>query len=145
MPTRYGVPVGAAPGCRPPWRSYPLLRLAVARLRRTAGVAGPDGCDGCGAPIGLDRPLPALGPAARCPAAGPGSAPPPRVVEAALLRAVAVLVLVGGAPAGGPALAWWLGWAMPLVLVDAGRAPAARPAHLAGRRRHLGCCSGWPR
>ncbi|MGW4293115.1 prepilin peptidase, partial [Micromonospora chersina] len=43
----------------------PLLRLAVARYAVPPGVPDRAGCDGCGAPIGLDRPLPALGPAAR--------------------------------------------------------------------------------
>ncbi|NED50534.1 prepilin peptidase, partial [Micromonospora aurantiaca] len=46
----------------------PLLRLAVARYAVPPGSPDRTGCGGCGAPIGLDRPLPALGPAARCPA-----------------------------------------------------------------------------
>ncbi|EWM66561.1 hypothetical protein MCBG_03694 [Micromonospora sp. M42] len=48
----------------------PLLRLAVARYAVPPDCPDRTACDGCAAPIGLDRPLPALGPAARCPAAG---------------------------------------------------------------------------
>ncbi|WP_328341317.1 A24 family peptidase [Micromonospora sp. NBC_00421] len=96
----------------------PVLRLAVARYAVPPGVVDRGGCEGCGAPVGLDRPLPALGPAARCPTCRGRIGAAPFAVEALLLVAVAVLVLVDGAVAERAALAWWLGWAVPLVLVD---------------------------
>ncbi|WP_245722763.1 prepilin peptidase [Micromonospora matsumotoense] len=96
----------------------PVLRLAVARYAVPPGVVDRAGCDGCGAPIGLDRPLPALGPAARCPACRGRIGAAPLAVEALLLAAVAMLVLVDGVLAERAALAWWLGWAIPLILVD---------------------------
>ncbi|MEV4814505.1 prepilin peptidase [Micromonospora tulbaghiae] len=97
----------------------PLLRLAVARYAVPPGSPDRTGCGGCGAPIGLDRPLPALGPAARCPACQARVGAAPAVVEVALLLAVAVPVLAGGAPAARLALAWWLVWAVPMTIVDA--------------------------
>ncbi|WP_281901345.1 prepilin peptidase [Micromonospora humidisoli] len=96
----------------------PVLRLAVARYAVPPGVADRAGCDGCGAPVGLDRPLPALGPTARCPACAGRVGAAPFAVEALLVVAVAVLALVDGPVAERVALAWWLGWAVPLVLVD---------------------------
>ncbi|MEV5630318.1 prepilin peptidase [Micromonospora tulbaghiae] len=96
----------------------PLLRLAVARYAVPPGSPDRTGCDGCGAPIALDRPLPALGPAARCPACRARVGAAPAVVEVALLLAVAVPVFTGGAPAARLALAWWLVWAVPMTIVD---------------------------
>ncbi|WP_231932435.1 prepilin peptidase [Micromonospora rifamycinica] len=96
----------------------PVLRAAVARYAVPPGVADRAGCPGCGAPVGLDRPLPALGPTARCPRCRGRIGAAPFAVEALSLLAVAVLVLVDGAVAERVALAWWLGCAVPLVLVD---------------------------
>ncbi|MFC0029489.1 prepilin peptidase [Micromonospora chaiyaphumensis] len=97
----------------------PLLRLAVARYAVPPGSPDRTGCDGCGAPIGLDRPLPALGPAARCPSCRARVGEAPMVVESALAAAVVALALTGGPPAARMAVAWWLAWAVPLALVDA--------------------------
>ncbi|WP_200208954.1 prepilin peptidase [Micromonospora coerulea] len=97
----------------------PVLRLAVARYAVPPGSADRAGCDGCAAPIGLDRPLPALGPVARCPACRARVGAPPGAVELALLAALAVLSLAGGSAGERFALAWWLAWAVPLALVDA--------------------------
>ncbi|WP_320067347.1 A24 family peptidase [Micromonospora sp. RTGN7] len=97
----------------------PVLRLAVARYAVPAGEPDRTACPTCGTPLTLDRPWPALGPAARCPACRTRIGAPAGAVEAAVLAAVAVLVAVGGSPAERVALAWWLGWAVPLVFVDA--------------------------
>ncbi|MEU3452589.1 A24 family peptidase [Micromonospora sp. NPDC006766] len=97
----------------------PPLRLAVARYAVPPGAADRAGCDGCGAPIGLDRPLPALGPAARCPACRARVGAAPGVVELTLVAAVAVLALTGGPFGERLAVAWWLAFAVPLALVDA--------------------------
>ncbi|WP_262283449.1 prepilin peptidase [Micromonospora sp. MA102] len=97
----------------------PLLRLAVARYAVPPGVPDRVGCDRCGVPIGLDRPLPALGPAARCGSCRARVGAAPLVVEVALVAAVAAVALTGG-PAGTRAVvAWWLAWAVPMALVDA--------------------------
>ncbi|MFU8850980.1 prepilin peptidase [Micromonospora sp. SL1-18] len=95
------------------------MRLAVARYAVPPGSADRAGCDGCGAPIGLDRPLPALGPAARCPVCRARVGAAPGLVELALVAAVAALALAGGAAGARLAVAWWLAWAVPLALVDA--------------------------
>ncbi|WFE33137.1 A24 family peptidase [Micromonospora sp. WMMD975] len=97
----------------------PPVRLAVARYAVPPDRPDRTGCDACGAPIGLDRPLPALGPAARCPACRARVGAPPAVAEVALLIAVAVLALAGGPLGARLALAWWLAWAVPMALVDA--------------------------
>ncbi|KKK07022.1 peptidase A24 [Micromonospora sp. HK10] len=97
----------------------PLLRLAVARYAVPPGSPDRAGCDRCAAPIGLDRPLPALGPAARCPACGARVGAAPGLVELGLAGAVAALALTGGSLPVRAALAWWLAWAIPLALVDA--------------------------
>ncbi|MCI4063657.1 A24 family peptidase [Micromonospora sp. R77] len=97
----------------------PLVRLAVARYAVPPGCVDRAGCAGCGAPLGLDRPLPALGPAARCPDCRRRIGAPPGVVEAALLTALVVVALVDGSVGERAALAWWLVWAVPLALVDA--------------------------
>ncbi|MEU5911079.1 A24 family peptidase [Micromonospora sp. NPDC047527] len=96
----------------------PLLRLAALRYAVPPGIADRTGCDACGAPVGLARPWPALGPAGRCGRCPARVGPPPGTVEVVALAAVALLVLVG--PGGGalPALAWWLGWTIPAVFVD---------------------------
>ncbi|SCL46828.1 prepilin peptidase [Micromonospora yangpuensis] len=96
----------------------PLLRLAVVRHAVPAGVGWRVGCDGCGAPVGLDRPLPALGPAARCGGCAARVGAPPGMVEAGLVAALAVAALVGGSVPETLALLWWLGWVLPAVLVD---------------------------
>ncbi|MGC4894525.1 prepilin peptidase [Micromonospora sp. DT31] len=97
----------------------PLLRLAVARYAVAPDAPDRTGCDGCGTPIGLAQPLPALGPAARCPHCRARIGAPPGVVEAALLLALAVPVLTGGPAGARLALAWWLVWSVPMTLVDA--------------------------
>ncbi|MCX4468921.1 Type IV leader peptidase family protein [Micromonospora sp. MW-13] len=97
----------------------PVLRLAVARYAVPPGEPDRTGCPTCGTPLTLDRPWPALGPAARCPACRSRVGAPPGTVEVAVLAALAVLVSVGGSPGERAALAWWLGWAVPLVFVDA--------------------------
>ncbi|MEU7587149.1 A24 family peptidase [Micromonospora sp. NPDC049230] len=96
----------------------PLMRMAALRYAVPRGLPNRTGCDACGAPVGLTRPWPALGPAARCGRCRARVGPPPGAVELAALTAVLLLALVG--PAGGalPALAWWLGWTIPAVLVD---------------------------
>jgi prepilin signal peptidase PulO-like enzyme (type II secretory pathway) len=94
----------------------PVLRLAALRHAVPSGTA--TGCVGCGAPVGLTRPWPALGPAARCGRCRARVGPPPATVELAALAALVVLALVG--PPLGPlaALAWWLGWTVPAVFAD---------------------------
>ncbi|WP_307849277.1 A24 family peptidase [Micromonospora sp. U56] len=94
----------------------PVLRLAVARYAVPVGSPARAGCDGCGAPVGLGRP--GLGPAARCPACAARIGAPPGSVELAAVAALAVLVLTEATLAERAALAWWLGWAVPLALVD---------------------------
>ncbi|MFG2054145.1 prepilin peptidase [Micromonospora sp. NPDC048930] len=97
----------------------PPARLAVARYAVPAGSADRAGCDRCGTPIGLDRPLPALGPAARCPACRARIGAAPGLVELVLVAAAAVPVLAAGPVAVRAAVAWWLAWAVPAALVDA--------------------------
>ncbi|MBQ1018950.1 prepilin peptidase [Micromonospora sp. D93] len=96
----------------------PLMRLAALRYAVPPGLPNRSGCDACGAPIGLTRPWPALGPAARCGRCRARVGPPPGTVELAVLAAVVLLAFAG--PSGGalPALIWWLGWTIPAVLVD---------------------------
>jgi leader peptidase (prepilin peptidase)/N-methyltransferase len=118
-------PVPTAVGRRPGVRLVaalavvPLLRLAVARYAVPPGVPDRTGCDRCGAPIGLDRPLPALGPAARCASCRARVGAAPLVVEVALVAAVAAVALTGGPAGTRAAVAWWLACAVPLALVDA--------------------------
>ncbi|MFU8872284.1 prepilin peptidase [Micromonospora sp. SL4-19] len=97
----------------------PAMRLAVARYAVPPGSADRAGCDGCGAPTGLDRPLPALGPAARCPVCRTRVGAAPGAVELALATAMWVFALTGGPAGARLAVAWWLAWAVPLALVDA--------------------------
>ncbi|MEV0806486.1 A24 family peptidase [Micromonospora sp. NPDC050200] len=94
----------------------PLLRLAVARYAVPAGTPNRTGCEGCGEPIRLGRA--GLGPAARCPGCGARVGAPPGSVELAVLAALAVLALADATLAERAALAWWLGWVVPLALVD---------------------------
>ncbi|MDG4760920.1 A24 family peptidase [Micromonospora sp. WMMD710] len=96
----------------------PLLRLAAVRHAVPSGTANRTGCDACGAPIGLTRPWPALGPTARCGRCRARVGPPAATIELAVLGAVVLLLSVG--PPVGPlwALAWWLGWTIPAVVVD---------------------------
>ncbi|MFG2101762.1 prepilin peptidase [Micromonospora echinaurantiaca] len=96
----------------------PLLRLAAIRCAVPPDRPERTGCDGCAAPVGLDRPWPALGPAARCGGCGARIGPPPGAVELAVLTVLAVLALTGPPPVELAATAWWLGWAVPLVFVD---------------------------
>ncbi|MET8906250.1 prepilin peptidase [Micromonospora sp. NPDC004551] len=115
----------AAPARRPGVRLLaaltvvPLLRLAIARYAVPPGVPDRAGCDACGAPIGLDRPLPALGPAARCPSCRARVGAAPLVVEVVLVAAVVAVALTGGPSGARVAVAWWLAWAVPLAVVDA--------------------------
>ncbi|MFE9206052.1 prepilin peptidase [Micromonospora sp. NPDC007230] len=95
------------------------MRLAVARYAVPPGSVDRAGCDRCGTPVGLDRPLPALGPAARCPGCRARIGAPPGAVEAALAAAVVALALADGPLGGRAAVAWWLAWAVPLALIDA--------------------------
>lgn len=97
----------------------PPIRLAVARYAVPPGSPDRTGCGRCAAPIGLDRPLPALGPAARCPVCRARIGVPPGVAELAVVAAVAVLVLADAPGAVRAALAWWLACAVPLALIDA--------------------------
>ncbi|WP_179783643.1 prepilin peptidase [Micromonospora jinlongensis] len=94
------------------------MRMAALRYAVPPGMPSRTDCEACGAPLGLTRPWPALGPAARCGRCRARAGPPPGTVELALLAAVVLLALVG--PSGGalPALAWWLGWTIPAVFVD---------------------------
>jgi leader peptidase (prepilin peptidase) / N-methyltransferase len=94
----------------------PPLRLAVARYAVPPGAAARTGCDRCGTTLGLGGA--ALGPAARCPACRARVGAPPGSVEVILGVALAVLVLVDATLAERAAIAWWLGWAIPLVLID---------------------------
>ncbi|WP_433689194.1 prepilin peptidase [Micromonospora carbonacea] len=96
----------------------PLLRLAVARYAVPPGEPDRTACPRCGTPLGLDRPWPALGPAARCGGCRARVGAPPGTVELAALAALAVLVAVPGAPVERAALAWWLCFAVPLVAID---------------------------
>ncbi|WP_050778192.1 A24 family peptidase [Micromonospora sp. ATCC 39149] len=96
----------------------PLLRLAVARYAVPPGEPDRVACPRCGTPLGLDRPWPALGPAARCAGCRARVGAPPGTVELAALAALATLVAVPGTPAERAALAWWLCCAVPLVLID---------------------------
>ncbi|MFI5926601.1 prepilin peptidase [Micromonospora sp. NPDC051543] len=96
----------------------PLLRLAVVRHAVPSDAPSRTGCDDCGAVISLRTPWPALGPAGRCGRCRARVGPPPGTIEVAALAAVAVLVLVGPPLGALPAVAWWLGWTLPAVLVD---------------------------
>ncbi|SCL58788.1 leader peptidase (prepilin peptidase) / N-methyltransferase [Micromonospora citrea] len=97
----------------------PVLRLAALRHAVPPGAPDRAGCDACGAPIGLARPWPALGPAARCGRCHARVGPPPGAVELAAVAAAGVLLLAGPPAAVLAAAAWWLGWAIPLAFVDA--------------------------
>ncbi|SCE84898.1 leader peptidase (prepilin peptidase) / N-methyltransferase [Micromonospora coriariae] len=99
----------------------PLLRLAVLRHAVPSGTASRTGCDACGAPVGLTRPWPALGPVGLCGRCRARVGPPPGTVELAAivgLATVVLLALAGPPGAAPPALAWWLGWTVPAVFVD---------------------------
>ncbi|MGB2570400.1 prepilin peptidase [Micromonospora citrea] len=94
----------------------PPLRLAVARYAVPPGSPARTGCDGCGAPLGPGGP--GTGPAARCPRCRARIGAPPGSVEVGLVAALAVLALVDGTFVERAAVAWWLGWALPLALID---------------------------
>ncbi|RQX11848.1 prepilin peptidase [Micromonospora ureilytica] len=96
----------------------PLMRLAALRYAVPPGLPSRSGCDACGAPIGLTRPWPALGPAARCGRCRARVGPPPGTVELAVLAAAVLLAFAGPSGWALPALIWWLGWTIPAVLVD---------------------------
>lgn len=109
----------------PPWVRLaavlavtPPLRLAALRYAVPPDVPRRSGCAVCAAPIGLDRPVPALTPVARCPGCRARVGPPPGSVEVAVLAASAVLATLDLSPFALLAVAWWLGWAVPLALVD---------------------------
>ncbi|MFF5172591.1 prepilin peptidase [Micromonospora sp. NPDC000089] len=91
----------------------PVLRRAVARYAVPPGSPPRTGCAGCGAPLARWP-----GPAGRCPGCRARIGAPPGGVELTLLAALAVLVAVDGGLAERAALAWWLGWAVPLLWVD---------------------------
>ncbi|MEU4565879.1 A24 family peptidase [Micromonospora sp. NPDC023956] len=97
----------------------PLLRLAVLRHAVPPETPRRSGCVACAAPIGLDQPVPALTPLARCPRCRARVGPPPGSVEVAVLAALALLVTLDAPPFVLLATGWWLGWAVPLALVDA--------------------------
>ncbi|MEV4117639.1 A24 family peptidase [Micromonospora sp. NPDC049645] len=92
--------------------------MAAVRYAVPPGLPNRTGCDACGAPIGLTRPWPALGPAARCGRCRARVGPPPGTVEGAVLAAAVLLVLAGPPTGTLPALLWWLGWTIPAVFVD---------------------------
>ncbi|RKN59229.1 prepilin peptidase [Micromonospora costi] len=96
----------------------PPLRLAVLRNAVPPHAPPQAGCSTCGAAVALRAPWPALGPAARCGRCGGRVGAPPATVEFAVLAAAAVLVLLGPPLAELAAVAWWLGWAVPLCFVD---------------------------
>jgi len=126
--TRRADPPGAPVAASRPVRRLavlavgPLLRLAVVRHAVPAGEPLRVGCDRCGASIGLDSRLRALSPAARCAACAARVGAAPYSIELALLVALALIVAagLGGGWSGVElvALAWWLGWAVPLTFVD---------------------------
>ncbi|WBB65546.1 A24 family peptidase [Micromonospora sp. WMMD812] len=96
----------------------PLLRLAALRHAVPPDAPALAGCVACGAPVGLRRPWPALGPLARCGRCRARVGPPPATVELAALAAVLVLALLGLPAVELAAVGWWLAWAIPLSLVD---------------------------
>ncbi|MFI6821333.1 prepilin peptidase [Micromonospora sp. NPDC050187] len=97
----------------------PPLRLAALRHAVPRGTPERSGCATCATPIRLDRPVPALTPVARCPRCRARVGPPPGSVEAAVLAALVLLVTLDLSPFALLAAGWWLGWAVPLALVDA--------------------------
>ncbi|MER7455474.1 A24 family peptidase [Micromonospora sp. NPDC126480] len=97
----------------------PVLRLAVVRHAVPPGSAARRGCDACGEPIDLTHPWPALGPSARCGSCRARVGPPPGSVEVTAVAAASALLLAGPPVAELAAVAWWLGWAVPLAFVDA--------------------------
>ncbi|MEU5562877.1 prepilin peptidase [Micromonospora musae] len=96
----------------------PLLRLAVVRHAVPAGSTPRAGCAACGAAVELRHPWPALGPTARCRRCRARTGPRPGAVELAAVGAVALLVLLGPPAAELAAVAWWLGWVLPLCFID---------------------------
>ncbi|SCL38009.1 leader peptidase (prepilin peptidase) / N-methyltransferase [Micromonospora pallida] len=97
----------------------PPLRLAALRHAVPPGTPRRSSCAACAAPIGLDRPVPALTPVARCPRCRARVGPPPGSVEVAVVAALALLATLDLPPFALLAVGWWLGWAVPLTLVDA--------------------------
>ncbi|MEV4198624.1 prepilin peptidase [Micromonospora globbae] len=96
----------------------PILRRAVLRHAVPAGAQPRAGCPACGTPVDLRHPWPALGPPGRCAVCRARVGPPPATIELAALAAVAVLAVLGPPAAELAAVAWWLGWALPLCFVD---------------------------
>lgn len=96
----------------------PLLRLVALRHAVPPGTPRRAGCPACGLPVGLDRPAPALTPVARCPGCRGRVGPPRASVETAVLAALVLLATLDLAPLALLAVAWWLGWAVPLAFVD---------------------------
>ncbi|MFV2102457.1 prepilin peptidase [Micromonospora sp. LOL_024] len=114
-----------APPTRRPWHRAvtlltltPLLRYAVARHAVPPGTDRRTGCDACGAPIGPDRPWPALGPTARCAGCGARVGAPPASVELVAMAALAALLLARPPGVELVVAAWWLVFAVPLIFVD---------------------------
>ena len=124
----------------------PLLRLAVAALRRTPGPAQPDRLRRLRR---AGRPDPALaGARARRPAAGPaapGSAHRRAPSSWPCSRRRCCWRSAG--PPGGalPALAWWLGWTIPAGPRRRWPCTGCRTGSPCRRRPGPGCCSAWPR
>jgi leader peptidase (prepilin peptidase)/N-methyltransferase len=118
-------PPNAPPAPRPWVRLAAVLALApplrLAALRHAVPPDTPrrSGCAVCATPIGLDRPVPALTPVARCPHCRRRVGPPPGSVEAAVLAVLALLATLDLSPFALLAAGWWLAWAVPLALVDA--------------------------
>nr|WP_230417203.1 prepilin peptidase [Micromonospora tarapacensis] len=96
----------------------PLLRCAVARHAVPPGSDRRTRCDACDTPIGLDRPWPALGPAARCGGCGGRVGAPPATVELATVAAAVALLLARPSAVELIAAAWWLAFVVPLLFVD---------------------------
>ncbi|MFI7604667.1 prepilin peptidase [Micromonospora sp. NPDC049366] len=96
----------------------PLVRLAVLRNAVPSGGPPAAGCGACGASVSLRRAWPALAPPARCGRCRARVGAPPFTVELAVLGALVLLVLLRPPTAELVAIAWWLGWAVPLCFVD---------------------------
>ncbi|MFE0588765.1 prepilin peptidase [Micromonospora echinospora] len=97
----------------------PPLRLAALRHAVPPETPCRSGCAACATPIGLDRPVPALTPVARCPRCRARVGPPPGSVEVAVLAALVLLGTLDLTLFALLAAGWWLAWAVPLALVDA--------------------------
>lgn len=99
----------------------PLLRGAVAVHTVTAGTPWRRSCDDCGEPFSVFRPSRVAGPTGRCGACGTRIGAPPFLVEvAAAVALVGILLALGRLSIVETlAVAWWVGWSIPLAFVDA--------------------------